>query len=400
MNKMNINSYMPIQNISINNKPWNNENKIIKEEGGQGHKPISFKTIEKLRKALCKIKYRKNGNDFFGTGFFMKYENDKYLLTCYHIISSDKTDVNIELWNGKNITLYLLNKIKIFLPKPVDITIIKVDESDQFIKNDILDILFLNYDLNYINGYHDYEGMDIFNIGYPSGRDLSSASGIVKEIKGYDFYHTINTEPGSSGSPIILFNTEKIIGIHKGEDSYIKINVGVFIGEAINKLKNNKINNSMNLIHKNENIINNINNVKAKNIDNTKNEIIAIYDKKDDEIELFYKVNGKENNINNNDIDIYVNNKKIKLGYYNKYNGKERGKINVKFIFHKLLTNTSYMFSWCSSLISLDLSSFNTTNVNDMKHMFKECESLKKKNVKVSEKGEKILDKFSSCIIF
>ena len=27
--------------------------------------------------------------------------------------------------------------------------------------------------------------MDIFNIGYPSGRDLSSASGIVKEIKGY-----------------------------------------------------------------------------------------------------------------------------------------------------------------------------------------------------------------------
>ena len=102
MNKMNINAYMPIQNIYINNKPWNNENKIIKEEGGQGHKPISFKTIEKLRKALCKIKYRKNGNDFFGTGFFMKYENDKYLLTCYHIISSDKTDVNIELWNGKN----------------------------------------------------------------------------------------------------------------------------------------------------------------------------------------------------------------------------------------------------------------------------------------------------------
>ena len=353
MNKMNINAYMPIQNISINNKPWNNENKIIKEEGGQGHKPISFKTIEKLRKALCKIKYRKNGNDFFGTGFFMKYENDKYLLTCYHIISSDKTDVNIELWNGKNITLYLLNKIKIFLPKPVDITIIKVDESDQFIKNDILDILFLNYDLNYINGYHDYEGMDIFNIGYPSGRDLSSASGIVKEIKGYDFYHTINTEPGSSGSPIILFNTEKIIGIHKGEDSYIKINVGVFIGEAINKLKNNKINNSMNLIHKNEKIINNINNVKAKNINNTKNEIIAIYDKKDDEIKLLNKVNRKENNINNNDIDIYVNNKKIKLDYYNKYNSKERGKINVKFIFHKLLTNTSYMFYDICSMVVL-----------------------------------------------
>ena len=64
------------------------------------------------------------------------------------------------------------------------------------------------------------------------------------------------------------------------------------------------------------------------------------------------------------------------------------------------VNNMSYMFSYCRSLISLDLSSFNTTNVNDMKHMFKECESLKKENVKVSEKGEKILDKFSSCIIF
>ena len=133
----------------------------------------------------------------------------------------------------------------------------------------------------------------------------------------------------------------------------------------------------MNLIHKKENIINNINNIKAKNINNTKNEIIAIYDKKYDKIELLGEDFGKENNINNNDIDIYVNNKKIKLDYYNKYNSKERGKINVKFIFHKLLTNTSCMFNRCWSLISLDLSSFNTTNVNNMSYMFYDCSSLK-----------------------
>ena len=34
------------------------------------------------------------------------------------------------------------------------------------------------------------------------------------------------------------------------------------------------------------------------------------------------------------------------------------------------------MFSFCYSLISLDLSSFNTINVNNMSYMFKDCKSL------------------------
>ena len=41
------------------------------------------------------------------------------------------------------------------------------------------------------------------------------------------------------------------------------------------------------------------------------------------------------------------------------------------------------MFSECSSLQSIDLSSFNTTNVNDMKGMFLGCSSLKKENVRI-----------------
>ena len=74
--------------------------------------------------------------------------------------------------------------------------------------------------------------------------------------------------------------------------------------------------------------------------------------------------------------------------------------LNLSHFFTDKVTDISKMFSGCSSLKSINLSSFNTTNVNNMKHMFKECESLKKENVKVSEKGEKILGKFSSCIIF
>ena len=50
------------------------------------------------------------------------------------------------------------------------------------------------------------------------------------------------------------------------------------------------------------------------------------------------------------------------------------------------------MFYRCSSLQSIDLSSFNTNNVKDMSCMFSFCSSLKKENVKISNYGKKILD--------
>ena len=45
------------------------------------------------------------------------------------------------------------------------------------------------------------------------------------------------------------------------------------------------------------------------------------------------------------------------------------------------VTNMSYMFQFCSSLKSLILSSFNTNNVTDMSFMFSECSSLKSLNL-------------------
>ena len=50
------------------------------------------------------------------------------------------------------------------------------------------------------------------------------------------------------------------------------------------------------------------------------------------------------------------------------------------------------MFRECSSLQSINLSSFNTTNVKDMSRMFCRCSSLKKENVKIGNYGKKILD--------
>ena len=52
----------------------------------------------------------------------------------------------------------------------------------------------------------------------------------------------------------------------------------------------------------------------------------------------------------------------------------------------------SHMFDGCSSLQSINLSSFNTTNVNNMIYMFSGCSSLKKENVKIGKYGKKLLD--------
>ena len=151
-----------------------------------------------------------------------------------------------------------------------------------------------------------------------------------------------------------------------------------------------KINNQLNQIKYNSNNSLNGIEIKKNKINLNNNEIICIYNKQEEEINLLhdYKLDinkwddifkkayleGK-NNINEKNIDIYINDKKIKFNYI--YKSEEKGDIKVKFIFKKLLTSTHYMFRGCSSLESIDLSSFNTTNLQNIGNMFSRCSSLK-----------------------
>ena len=57
------------------------------------------------------------------------------------------------------------------------------------------------------------------------------------------------------------------------------------------------------------------------------------------------------------------------------------------------------MFSYCSSLKSIDLSSFNTSNVKVMDFMFDNCSSLKKENIKINNNEKNILKKFDEKFI-
>jgi len=153
--------------------------------------------------------------------------------------------------------------------------------------------------------------------------------------------------------------------------------------ENIKKI-NSQLNQMKSILVPNKNI--NSNNVKEDIIKSYNNEIICIYDKKYSEIELLHNYDldvddwieeesipylEAMNNINKNNISIYIENEKIEFKY--KYKSEEKGDIKVKFVFNKLLISTSHMFYECSSLKSINLSSFNSSKVKNMDFMFSGC---------------------------
>ena len=72
----------------------------------------------------------------------------------------------------------LKNRYFNFIERLIDITVIEINNNDDFIE----DIEFLDYDLNYLKGYSQYKNIEVFSVGYPNGEKLKSDSGIIKEI--------------------------------------------------------------------------------------------------------------------------------------------------------------------------------------------------------------------------
>ena len=131
-----------------------------------------------------------------------------------------------------------------------------------------------------------------------------------------------------------------------------------------------------------ENLINEIieinNNDQINEIDKEDlNEINCIYTGDKDEINLLnnYSHNKEINQeMNEDNIEIFINDNPVNFSLIYKSEIKED--IKVKFKFKNFLTNLSYMFYNCSSLKSVDLSSFKSSNVTDMSFMFYKCSSL------------------------
>ena len=74
-------------------------------------------------------------------------------------------------------------------------------------------------------------------------------------------------------------------------------------------------------------------------------------------------------------IEIKINEKKIEFNYTYKF--EKEGKYKIEYLFNLNLTKTNHLFYYCSRLIYLNFSNFNTGNITDMSRMFEGCNSLK-----------------------
>jgi len=231
-----------------------------------GHPPIPINIIFESMKSVCKIAAVRGLAQ--GTGFFINISNLKnFLVTANHIFGSSEqnladSEIEIQIYNNKKMKIKLNNREYHNLRSPTDIALIEIKDTDEIYN----DVKFLYYDLNYEKEYEIYKDGYVFTIEYIKG-DAACGSGQIIGIdkyRKYEFIHTIPTDKGSSGCPIILLNNSiniiRVIGIHTSKNIKLYHNYGTFIGEILNidlfKEENIKISiNSVKGIEDDNNII-------------------------------------------------------------------------------------------------------------------------------------------------
>ena len=368
-----------IDNIILSEK-----SNFIKEGIIEGHcKPISKKEIFKLfemEKSMCKITKEMLKGQKSGSGFFCKLENFpiKYaLFTNNHIL--DKSDIEIDekiqinylgksYFNSSDNTvkkeIKITDKRRVYTSEGLDYTCIELFESDDIKDYFNIDKRIFKFDSDIFNN------SDIFILQFPKDKNLSFSNGKIISFIDNKIIHNSSTEEGSSGSPIIIRSDGNyVIGLHFGrkenEDQNI-YNLATYFKLILNDIKEqmNEIT-CVYIVDKKENGINLLH-------DYNKN----ISEWEDDFKNLYEEAGDKNKKIFENNLELYINSKKIKKFKYI-YKKKEFEEINVKFKFKEKMENTSFMFYQCQYLKSIELHSFNSCNINNMSHMFSYCFSLK-----------------------
>ena len=207
-------------------------------------KEASYEVIEiilqQMRKTICKIKIEK----MQGTGFFCKIPfpdlNNMLpvLITNNHIINKVllfQKDAQISIGIKEEIDYKILNlnnRIK-YTNEEFNITIIEIKDDDKinnFLELDdaIIKDIIMNSNIN-----KRFIDETIYTLQYSEGR-LSVSFGILYNIyedKKYCFSHKCCTKGGSSGSPVLNINNNKVIGVHN--EGFNKFNKGIFLNEPI-----------------------------------------------------------------------------------------------------------------------------------------------------------------------
>ena len=202
-------------------------------------------------RSVCKIE----ADGHIASGFFIKLKDIKFFMTNEHVIPEKiiraKENIFIHYDCEKKSILINLNTsqryIQDFKYMNIDITIVEILPNDN-----IDDDLFLYPEICNVNNLINKE---IYIVQYPFGGDMCYSEGEIINIdtNRYELTYNSSTEIGSSGSPVCLKNSSKVIGIHKegNENVLIFENYGSLIYPIIDEInyfrKNNPMNNPLNL---------------------------------------------------------------------------------------------------------------------------------------------------------
>ena len=203
---------------------------------------ININKHVEVYKSICKI----ITSNQLGTGFFIKLNVGKnpfnFLMTNEHVITQEmiekKKEVEIKYENQKkslNISLDVEKRmIKDFLYLNIDVVIIQILPKDE-----IQEDFFLLPNIEYLNGYEQFENKQIFILQYAAGGELQCSAQIIKKINllKNEFSHLSSTLKGSSGSPIFIKGSTYVLGIHKQTNKKETINYANFIGPIIDALR-------------------------------------------------------------------------------------------------------------------------------------------------------------------
>ena len=299
------------------------------------------------------------------------------------------------------------NRITKYFIKPLDITMIEILDTDEFIK----DINFLSYDLHYTNeGYEYYVNKEVFVLQHPHGEEMNLSMGKLINIdkNSVSFEHNAATDKGSSGSAIILNENNCVIGIHKSKKKNTEINKGTFIGKFFEgividtKLKKriDNINNEINLENNNNNqagddkFQNNNENLQSLLEEDKKSNENNILNNKDEKqknnniLTLKYLTKKDKCNVilfskkfiknNKNKFCIYINNEKFEPCYQLDIR-KIKVINNILDVKLKILEEIKYLENMFNSSDLMSISGFSgldNKNINSIWSMFENCKSL------------------------
>ena len=287
--------------------------------------PVSIEGTQRILNQLMNCVFKININSSFGSGFFCeipltKNEAFNCLITNYHVLNEEyykqKGKIDLIINDDNIINIDITNiKRRTYFNKDYDIAIIELKEND-----DITD--FLELDEHLFNNGEDvyYKDKSIYILQYPNGGIAKVSYGILGGFNKYDVQHFASTLIGSSGSPILNLETNKVIAIHKGhkEESTTKFNfnLGTFLKIPLIDFKN-KINED----HMKNKYI-------KDNKDNKDKNYMEIKIKKDKDSSKDDKIKNNKNN-NNKDESNKINDNFIKDKNYENNGDSNSNKVLI-----------------------------------------------------------------------